>query len=188
VKRTVKPPAKGEPNLWNRALVASILVLFLALTARTLTRYCYLEFLQAVTANPVVTTLSVELVIGLALVFLWIHRDARSAGISSWPYIAVGASLGVAGPLLYLLRRPSTAAEATPGSLRRIPLLFLAFAAAACVLAIELAGLPRFLSYVTANESTELLVVDLGITATLIAVWTVRAYLFGPDPVIVSGR
>jgi hypothetical protein len=164
--------------MWNRALVALVLVLFLALTARTLARYSYLEFLQAVTANPVAITLSVELMTALALVFIWIHRDARNARITPWPYIAIGASLGVAGPLLYLLRRPATAIETTPPSLRRIPPAFLAFAAVAGVVAMELAGWPAFLSSVTENESTQLLAVDLAITVTLIAIWTIRAYLF----------
>jgi hypothetical protein len=167
----------------NRALVAAVLAFFLALTARTLTRYSYLEFVQAVTANPVVTTLSVELVIGLALVFVWIHRDARKAGITPWPYIAIGASLGVAGPLLYLLRRPSTAAEVVPPSLRRIPLVFLAFAGGAGVLAIALTGGSVFLPYVLANESTQLLAVDLAITLSLIGIWTLRA-----DRVVVLSR
>jgi hypothetical protein len=184
--RREEEAGEGESIMWNRTFVASVLVVFLALTARTLTRYSYLEFLQAVTANPVVTTLSVELVIGLSLIFLWIHRDARSAGIAAWPYIAIGASLGVAGPLLYLLRRPATAAEILPPSLRRIPLAFLAFAAAAGVLAIELAGWPAFLSYVTANESTQLLAADLGITVSLIAMGTVRAYLYKGETVILS--
>lgn len=50
-----------------RALVVIVLAGFLALTARALSHYGYFEFLQAVTANAVLSVLFFDLVISLSL-------------------------------------------------------------------------------------------------------------------------
>ena len=77
----------------NRALLAIVLVGFLALTARALSHYSYLEFLEAATENAVVSVLFLDLVICLSLIAVWMYQDARKLGMSPWPYIALGASL-----------------------------------------------------------------------------------------------
>ncbi len=162
--------------MWTRALVAIVLAGFLALTARALSHYTYLEFLEAATANAVVAVMFFDLVIGLSLIAVWIYRDARRLGISPWPFIAIGASFGVAGPLLYLLRRPRR--EAPSDVVPRVPSLALltvlvAFIAAT-LFALYRYGYASFLMFAGANEATQLLFVDLALSLILVAIWMVR--------------
>jgi hypothetical protein len=142
--------------MWTRALVAIALAGFLGLTARALSHYSYVEFLQATTANAVVSVLFFDLVICLGLIAVSIYRDARGRGISPWPYVAIGASLGVAGPLLYLLRRPrreepEVEVPSVP-SWVLLPIL-VAFTAATAV-ALHRYGYAAFLFFAGANEAT----------------------------------
>ncbi len=161
---------------WTRALVAIVLAGFVALTVRALLHYSYLEFLDAATANAVVSVMFFDLVICLSLIAFWIYRDARALGISPWPYIALGASFGVAGPLLYLLRRPRREAsfEDRPRSASIILLPTLAVFTTATLYAIYRYGYVSFLFFAAANEATQLLFVDLAISLALVAVWMVR--------------
>ena len=48
---------------------------------------------------------SLDLVISISLVSLWMIRDARERGVSVVPYLLVTLTLGSIGPLLYLFRR-----------------------------------------------------------------------------------
>jgi hypothetical protein len=160
----------------TRPLVAIVLTGFLALTARALWHYSYLEFLEAATANAIVSVLLFDLVICLSLIAFWIHRDARRLSLSPWPYIAIGAGLGVAGPLLYLLRRPSrdAAFEGLPRVAPMILLPVLVAFTAATLFAIYRYGYVAFPVFAAANEATQLLFVDLVLSLGLIAVWMVR--------------
>ncbi len=162
--------------MWTRTLLSFVLAGFLALTARALSHGSYLEFLQAATANAVVSVLFLDLVISLSLIALWIYRDARRLGISPWPYIALGAGFGVAGPLLYLVRRPrreETFAE-VPQVASAILLPVLLGFTAATIAALYRYGYASFVFFAGANEATQLLFVDLALSLTLIAVWMVR--------------
>jgi hypothetical protein len=161
---------------WTRALVAIVLAGFLALTVRALLRYSYLEFLEAATANAVLSQMFLDLVICLSLIAFWIYRDARRLGISPWPYIALGAGLGVAGPLLYLLRRPrrEPSFEDAPPSASMVLLPTLAVFTALTLYAVYHYGYLSFLSFAAANEATQLLFVDLALSLTLVAVGMVR--------------
>ena len=161
---------------WTRALVAIVLAGFLALTLRALLHYSYLEFLEAATANAVVSVMLFDLVICLTLIAFWIYRDARGLGISPWPYIALGAGFGVAGPLLYLLRRPrrEPSFEDAPRSASIFLLPTLAIFSAATLYAIYHYGYVSFLYFAAANEATQLLFVDLALSLTLVAVGMVR--------------
>jgi hypothetical protein len=160
--------------MFPRALTAAVLAGFLALTARALSHYSYLEFLEATTASAVLSVLFFDLVICLSLIAFWIYRDARRLGVSPWPYIVLGASLGVAGPLLYLLRRPRRPFEEAPRvpSILLLPVL-VAFSAATAF-AIYRQGYLAFVSEALANEATQLLIVDLTLSLVLIALWMVR--------------
>lgn len=160
--------------MWTRTLVAIALTGFLGLTARALTHYSYAGFLQAATANAVLSVLFFDLVICLSLIAVWIYRDARRLGISPWPYIGVGASFGVAGPLLYLLRRPRGAEPAEVSPVQPVVLLVLVAFTAATAFAIYRHGYTAFVSYALANEATQLLFADLTLSLILIAVWMVR--------------
>lgn len=46
-----------------------------------------------------------DLAIALGLVAVWMLIDARKHGLSITPYLLLTATLGSAGPLLYLIRR-----------------------------------------------------------------------------------
>jgi Terpene cyclase DEP1 len=161
--------------MWIRALLAIALTGFLALTARAFSHYSYFEFLQAATANAVVSVMFFDLVIGLSLIAVRIYRDARRLEISPWPYIAIGASLGVAGPLLYLLRRPRGAEPAELSPVQPTVLLpVLGAFTAATAFAVYRHGYTAFVTYALSNEATQLLFVDLALSLTLVAVWMVR--------------
>jgi hypothetical protein len=161
--------------MWTRTLVAIALAGFLALTARALSHYSYVGFLEAVTANAVVSVLFFDLVICLSLIAVWIYRDARRLGITPWPYIAIGASFGVAGPLAYLLRRPRRGGpfEDVPRAAPRVLLPVLVLFTAATLFAIYRYGYASFVFFAVANEATQLLFVDLSLSLILIAIWMV---------------
>jgi hypothetical protein len=161
---------------WTRALFGIVLAGFLALTVRALLHYSYLEFFRAATANAVLIQMLFDLVICLSLVALWIYRDARRLGISPWPYIGLGAGFGVAGPLLYLLRRPRREAsfEDAPPSASMALLPTLAVFTALTLYAIYQYGYLSFLYFAAANEATQLLFVDLALSLTLVAVGMAR--------------
>ena len=94
-----------------RVVLAVVLLAFLALTAVALAEYGYVGFLEIAAANSVTRLLFVDLVICLALIAVWMVRDARNRGIAWWPFVLIAALLGSAGPLLYLLRRPAERAR-----------------------------------------------------------------------------
>jgi hypothetical protein len=162
--------------MWIRASIALVLAGFLALTARALAAYGYVGFFEQAFANSAVGVLAFDLVICLGLIAFFIYHDARKLGMSPWPYIAVGAGFGVAGPLLYLLRRLGRKEPfAEP---RRIPAgilmpVLVAFAAATA-LAIQQHGYTAFATFALANEATQLLFVDLTLSLLLIAAWMVQ--------------
>jgi hypothetical protein len=158
----------------NRALITIVLAGFLALTARALSHYGYLEFLEAATENAVVSVLFFDLVICLGLIAVWIYQDARRFGMSPWPYIALDASFGAAGPLLYLLRRPARGQSIeVPGAASRALLPLLLVFSAATAFAIYRHGYTAFVTYALANEATQLLFADLAINLVLVVVWMI---------------
>jgi hypothetical protein len=161
--------------MWLRASIALVLAGFLALTARALAANGYVGFFEQAFANSVVSVLAFDLVICLGLIFVFIYHDARKLGMSPWPYIAIGACFGVAGPLLYLLRRLGRKeAFVDPPRIPAGILLPVLFAfAAATAFAIQQHGYTAFLTYALVNEATELLFVDLSLSLILIAAWLV---------------
>jgi hypothetical protein len=162
--------------MWLRASIALVLAGFLALTARALAANGYVGFFEQAFANSVVSVLAFDLVICLGLIFVFIYHDARKLGMSPWPYIAIGAGFGAAGPLLYLLRRlgrkePFADAPQIPMGIL-LPVLF-AFSAATAF-AIYQHGYIAFITYALANAATELLFVDLALSLVLVAAGLIR--------------
>jgi hypothetical protein len=162
--------------MWLRASIALVLAGFLALTARALAAYGYVGFFEQAFANSVVSVLAFDLVICLGLIFVFIYHDARKLGMSPWPYIAIGAGFGAAGPLLYLLRRlgrkePFADAPQIPMGIL-LPVLF-AFSASTAF-AIYQHGYIAFITYALANAATELLFVDLALSLVLVAAGLIR--------------
>lgn len=86
-----------------RIAVGLVLLAFADLNAYVVWQYGYLGFWQLVTANAATMAAMVDLTIALALVTVWMWRDARRRGVALAPYLALTATLGSVGPLLYLV-------------------------------------------------------------------------------------
>jgi hypothetical protein len=90
---------------WKRLGIGLVLVDFSALTAYAIYQHGYLGFIDAALMNAWTIQLSVDLVLALSFVMVWMWGDARDRGISPLPYALVTLVLGSIGPLLYLFRR-----------------------------------------------------------------------------------
>ena len=86
-------------------ILAVVLADFLGLSGWALYRHGYVGLFETVLATPAGIQVSTDLVVALALVSLWMWRDARERGISLLPFVVLTATLGSIGPLCYLLRR-----------------------------------------------------------------------------------
>jgi hypothetical protein len=83
--------------------IGLVLFAFADLNAYVVWEHGYLGFWQLVTANAATIAVTVDLTIALALVTVWMWRDARRRGVTLLPYLALTATLGSIGPLLYLV-------------------------------------------------------------------------------------
>jgi len=54
--------------------------------------------------GPWGTLLGIDLLCALMIGAVWITRDARTKGLSSWPYLVLTVATGSLGLLLYLVR------------------------------------------------------------------------------------
>lgn len=86
-----------------KLLLAITLALFLAFSASVVSRHGYLGFYDRALDNTATALLFTDLCVSLILITTWMARDARKTGRNLFPYVAITAALGVAGPLLYLL-------------------------------------------------------------------------------------
>lgn len=85
-----------------------VLTGFVVLTGEVLWLFGYLGFVDWALHNLATTLLFIDLVISLALLAGVMVRHARARGIAAWPYIALAAAFGAAGPLLYFARHLDT--------------------------------------------------------------------------------
>ena len=85
-------------------LLAFVLVDFTALSLYAVYQVGYVGFFDAMLANIATVTATVDLVIALSLINIWIWNDAKSRGMSPLPYLLLSVVLGSVGPLVYLLR------------------------------------------------------------------------------------
>ena len=83
--------------------IGLVLLAFADLNAYVVWQYGFLGFWQLMTANTATMAVMVDLTIALTLVTVWMWRDARRRGVSLIPYLALTATLGSVGPLLYLV-------------------------------------------------------------------------------------
>ncbi len=95
----------------RQILLWLVLVDFAALSVYAVVQHGYLGVFELALANWATRLLFADLCIALALIALWMVRDARARGASVWPYLAVTLFLGSAGPLLYLIRREGSEAR-----------------------------------------------------------------------------
>ena len=85
--------------------LGSVLLSFSILTAHAVYIYGYVGFFREVTSNAASLALSVDLVIALTIILVYMGRDAREHRISVVPYLLLTLAFGSVGPLLYLIRR-----------------------------------------------------------------------------------
>ena len=95
---------------WKQLALGVVLADFAALTAYALHVHGVGGLLAAATANVATIAATVDLVIALSLVSLWMWQDARDRGVSAMPYLLLTLVFGSVGPLLYLIRREGLAA------------------------------------------------------------------------------
>ncbi|HSO37983.1 MAG TPA: DUF2834 domain-containing protein [Labilithrix sp.] len=105
----------------KKIVPAVLLVGFSALTAEVVVKDGYTEWLRIAFTNTSAGLLLVDLTIALALVLVWMIKDARERDATVWPYAILTVALGSVGPLLYLVMRP-TSERRTTDAARRAPL------------------------------------------------------------------
>ncbi len=90
---------------WKIVGLGLAFLAFADITVWAIYQHGYLGFFELVTANAATELLCLDLVISLALILVWMRADARERGDSFAPFAVVTLAFGVAGPLLYVLRR-----------------------------------------------------------------------------------
>lgn len=86
-------------------LLSVLLVDFLAATAFVLWTYGPVGWIPPMVENPATLLAVFDLVIALGIATVWMWTDARSRGVNPWPYLALTATTGSAGPLLYAIQK-----------------------------------------------------------------------------------
>jgi hypothetical protein len=88
-------------------LVALALVFasFATLNVYVVGQFGYLGFFAEALTNAATFALSVDLVIALGLIVLWMTEDASERALPAWPYVLLTLGLGSLGPLAYLIHR-----------------------------------------------------------------------------------
>jgi|SRR5262245_6924889 uncharacterized membrane protein len=95
----------------KQAALGAVLVPFLVLTSYVLRYYGLVGFYEIVGTNAVTLLLFIDLSIALGLFMVWMIGDAKGRSFSYVPYLLVMLAVGVAGPLLYLMRREADLAR-----------------------------------------------------------------------------
>jgi hypothetical protein len=89
----------------KQVAILVVILLFGALTCVPLYEYGYFGIFELVLANSATVQVSVDPVIALSLLCVWIWSDAKECGISPVPFILITVLTGSFGPLLYFFRR-----------------------------------------------------------------------------------
>ena len=90
-----------------RSLLIVVTAAFSAFTLWVVSRTGLVGFYEQLLSGPAGWQIFADIVIALAMVLVWMWRDARAAGRRFWPYAALTLALGSIGPLLYLLLGPA---------------------------------------------------------------------------------
>ena len=99
-----EPSPEGFSASTQRTLLVTTLVLFGGLTLVAVIRDGLPGTLAAITFNWASLQIYVDLVLAVAVISVWIHRDARSRGENPWPWIIAAFIVGMFSPLIYLLK------------------------------------------------------------------------------------
>ena len=95
---------------WQRIVLGLVFSGFLFMTGLALAQHGYQGFFDEAGQSAATRLLFADLVICLVLITVWMIGDARRRGRRVWPFVALSAVFGAAGPLLCLLTgRSSTA-------------------------------------------------------------------------------
>lgn len=90
----------------EKQLVVVVLVLFGALTlVGTVVDGLPGGVIDAITFNWISLQIYVDLVIAVAMICVWIYRDATKQGRNPWPWLIAAAIVGMFSPLVYVLTR-----------------------------------------------------------------------------------
>lgn len=89
----------------QRTLLIVVTLLFGVLSTIALATDGIAGFGDAITFSWASVQIYVDLVLAIALIAVWIHRDATRRARNPWPWIALGIIAGMFGPLLYLIAR-----------------------------------------------------------------------------------
>ena len=87
------------------ALLALILLAFGAYSIYVMWDFGYLGIWRAGFANAAALQILLDLVITCLLISSWMIADARTKGLTAWPFVGITLAAGSFGPLLYLLYR-----------------------------------------------------------------------------------
>ncbi|MFN2376589.1 MAG: DUF2834 domain-containing protein [Candidatus Binatia bacterium] len=98
----------------RQAILWPVLLAFLALTGYVVLVHGFTGFYQRVATDAVTFLLFVDLSIALGIILVWMMEDARQRSFSFVPYLFVMLVVGVAGPLLYLIRRENDVTARAP--------------------------------------------------------------------------
>lgn len=94
------------------------LVAFSILTAAALWQHGYWGIVAPHFQNLGAGQVFADLVIALTLAVIWMWRDARTSGRSSWPWLVITVTFGSVGPLFDLLAgQRDTSSAAVGGAL-----------------------------------------------------------------------
>ena len=89
----------------NRVVVLAVLFPFLAFSLWVVAQDGPLGFLTLAGREPWGMQMLLDLCISLFMVGGWMIKDARSRGITAWPFVVATLAVGSIGPLSYLLVR-----------------------------------------------------------------------------------
>ena len=90
----------------TRTLVLGVvLAAFSVLNLAAFATYGYIGSFEVLFSTLPGTLVTVDVVISVTLILLWMWTDARERGLPFWPYAIVALLLGSVGTLAYLIHR-----------------------------------------------------------------------------------
>ena len=83
----------------------AVVLAFADFTAYVFYQHGFIGFWEQAFATFATAQITIDLVIALSLVMLWMLKDAKSRSINPVPFVILTLGLGSIGPLCYLVRR-----------------------------------------------------------------------------------
>jgi cytochrome bd-type quinol oxidase subunit 2 len=93
----------------ERTLLLVIVLAFGAFTAVAVAIDGLSGIVDAITYNWLSVQIFIDLVLAIAVIAVWMHRDARRTGRNPWPWIIACPFVGIFSPLGYLITRTPAA-------------------------------------------------------------------------------